>query len=130
MAVSIPSVEIFNTINCQYNFDFSIGFSMKEIPYAGYKTFPIEKGKRQDAEISVCRNYCDNQFYTIQLGKGGITKLFDKALVKDVFNTTAMVADDVHKWDVKPTHEKNKNAVCQAVGKDIIGVAIEILKYF
>ena len=84
---------------------------MKDIPSVGYKTFAIEKGKICDAEISVGANYCDNQFYTVQLGKGGITKLFDKGLVK-------------------PTHEKNKNVVCQAVGMDIIGVAIEILKYF
>jgi alpha-mannosidase len=65
------------------------------MPSIGYKTFNIKKGLRQGAEISVGSNFCDNQFYTIHLGKGGITSLYDKALKKDVFNTTAMVAGDL-----------------------------------
>ncbi|MCG8307359.1 MAG: glycosyl hydrolase-related protein [Cytophagales bacterium] len=70
-------------------------FSMKDMPSIGYKTFLIKKGKRQDAEISVGSNFCDNQFYTIELGQGGITRLYDKALNKEVFNTSAMVAGDL-----------------------------------
>ncbi len=70
-------------------------FSLKDMPSIGYKTFVIKKGKRQATEISVGSNFCENQFYIIHLGKGGITKLFDKELSKDVFNTTAMVAGDL-----------------------------------
>jgi alpha-mannosidase len=43
----------------------------------------------------VGQNYCDNQFYEIRFGQGGITSLFDKALEKDVFNTSRMVAGDL-----------------------------------
>lgn len=70
-------------------------FTLDDIPSIGYKTFVIKKGKRQTADISAGSNFCDNQFYTIQFGKGGITKLFDKELARDVFNTTAMVAGDL-----------------------------------
>ncbi len=70
-------------------------FSLKDMPSIGYKTFTIKKGKRENPEISVGANYCVNEFYNIQLGQGGITRLFDKEFGKDVFNTTAMVAGDL-----------------------------------
>jgi len=70
-------------------------FSLKDMPSIGYKSFAIKKGKQQNIEIKVGANYCDNQFYSIQFGKGGITKLYDKALEKDIFNTSAMVAGDL-----------------------------------
>ncbi len=37
------------------------------------------------------------------------------------------LADDVYKWELK-MEEKNKNAVCQAVGLDMLGAAIKTLK--
>ena len=70
-------------------------FSLKDMPSIGYKTYAIEKGKRQAADISLGANYCDNQFYEIRLGQGGITKLFDKTLNKDVFNTSKIVGGDL-----------------------------------
>jgi len=38
------------------------------------------------------------------------------------------LADDVHTWDLSTMVEKNKNAVCQAVGLDMLGAAIKTLK--
>ncbi|KJF44962.1 glycoside hydrolase family 38 N-terminal domain-containing protein [Draconibacterium sediminis] len=70
-------------------------FNIDEIPSIGYKTFSIKKGKRQTPAITVATNYCDNQFYTMSLGKGGITSLFDKSLNKEVFNTATMAAGDL-----------------------------------
>ncbi len=70
-------------------------FSLKDLPSIGYKTFAIKKGKQPKAKIIVGSNYCENSFYTIQLGRGGIISLFDKTLNKEVFNTTAMVAGDL-----------------------------------
>jgi hypothetical protein len=37
------------------------------------------------------------------------------------------LADEVHKWDLEKMHEKNKNAVCQSVGMDMLGAAIKSL---
>jgi alpha-mannosidase len=70
-------------------------FSLNDMPPIGYKTFTIKKGKRQNPAISAGANYCDNQFFKMKLGKGGITSLFDKTLNKEVFNTTAMVGGDL-----------------------------------
>jgi len=38
------------------------------------------------------------------------------------------LADDVHTWDLSTMVEKNKNAVCQSVGMDMIGAAIKALQ--
>jgi len=70
-------------------------FSLTDMPSIGYKTFTIKKGKPENTEIVAVANYCDNQFYTIEFGQGGITRLFDKALNKEVFNTSAMVGGDL-----------------------------------
>jgi len=70
-------------------------FNIDEIPSIGYKTFSVKKGRGQTPSITVAPNYCDNQFYTMSLGKGGIATLFDKTLNKEIFNTTTMVAGDL-----------------------------------
>lgn len=38
------------------------------------------------------------------------------------------LADDVHAWDLSTMVEENKNAVCQAVGMDMLGAAIKTLQ--
>lgn len=70
-------------------------FSLEDMPSLGYKTFSITKGKEQDHEIRQGSNHCENQYYIMQLGQGGITRLFDKTLQKEVFNTSTMVAGDL-----------------------------------
>jgi alpha-mannosidase len=70
-------------------------FGMNALPSIGYKSYAIKKGKRQTADISAGENYCDNPFYEIQLGQGGITSLFDKELKKQVFNTSRIVGGDL-----------------------------------
>ena len=50
----------------------------------------------------------------------------DKAYVEQ-FRKLWGLADDVHLWDLEKMHEKNKNAVCQAVGLDMLGAAIHTL---
>lgn len=70
-------------------------FSLVDMPSVGYKTFTIKKGKSDSKEITAGSNYCENQFYSVQFGKGGITNLYDKSLKKDIFNTSAMLAGDL-----------------------------------
>ena len=72
-----------------------LAFSFEDMPSIGYKTFSIKKGKKQNLEIKAGANYCENKFYDVQFGKGGITQLFDKILQKDIFNTTRMVGGDM-----------------------------------
>ena len=70
-------------------------FNVKDVPSIGYKTFTIKKGERKNIGIKVGANYCENKFYQVQLGKGGITNLFDKQLQKEIFNTTRMPGGDL-----------------------------------
>lgn len=70
-------------------------FSLSDMPSIGYKTFTIKKGKRNISSINTGSNFCDNQFYTIELGQGGITRLYDKKLKREIFNTTSMLAGDL-----------------------------------
>ncbi|MDE5417409.1 glycosyl hydrolase-related protein [Labilibaculum sp. DW002] len=70
-------------------------FSLSDMPSIGYKTFTIKKGKRNVTSINTGSNFCDNQFYTVELGQGGITRLYDKKLKREIFNTTSMLAGDL-----------------------------------
>jgi hypothetical protein len=67
------------------------------------------------------RNMENNQFqpeYTSEIN--------DKAY-NEQFRKLWGLADEVHLWDLEKMHEKNKNAVCQAVGLDMLGAAIKTL---
>jgi len=50
----------------------------------------------------------------------------DEAYVEQ-FRRLWGLADQVHKWDLETMHEKNRDAVCQAVGLDMLGAAIKTL---
>jgi hypothetical protein len=67
------------------------------------------------------RNKQNNQFqpeYT--------SRQSDEAYVEQ-FSKLWGFADNVHKWDLETMHEKNRDAVCQAVGMDMLGAAIKTL---
>jgi len=70
-------------------------FNVKEMPSIGYKAFSINKGKRTGNDVNAGSNFCHNQFYKIEFGQGGITRLYDKELEKEVFNTSAMLGGDL-----------------------------------
>ena len=68
------------------------------------------------------RNLENNQFqpeYTSEKN--------DKAYV-DQFRNLWGLADNVHRWDLKTMLEDNRDAVCQAVGMDMLGAAIKTLQ--
>ncbi len=50
----------------------------------------------------------------------------DKAYVEQ-FRHLWGLADNVHKWDLEKMHADNRDAVCQAVGLDMLGAAIKTL---
>ena len=64
-------------------------FMADSIPAIGYSTFYLSEKKapvlRNHEAIS---NYCENDYYKVYLGKGGITGLYDKSLGKNILNTT------------------------------------------
>lgn len=66
------------------------------------------------------RNTANNQF------QPEYTTLENDKLYVAQFRQLWGLADDVYKWELK-MEEKNKNAVCQAVGLDMLGAAINTL---
>jgi len=74
----------------------AISFEAVNIPSIGYQTFYLKKGVTpSDPAIKAGSNFCENQFYAIEFGAGGITKLFDKNLNKDILNTTKYAGGDL-----------------------------------
>ncbi|WP_242202030.1 glycoside hydrolase family 38 N-terminal domain-containing protein [Aestuariivivens insulae] len=71
-------------------------FYASEVPSLGYKTYYLKKGKKSiklDAQVSP--NALTNSYYTLHLGVGGITYLFDHDLGKEILNTTRFSGGDV-----------------------------------
>jgi len=64
-------------------------FVAEKVPSLGYKTFYLEKG--QPAEFSdtfqINNTICENQFYKVIFGNGGIKSLFDKELSIELLKT-------------------------------------------
>jgi len=88
--VIIPSKVVFNGVQK------TITFETENIPSIGYQTFYLKKGVApSDQTIKAGSNFCENQFYSIEFGSGGITKLFDKNLNKDILNTTKYAGGDL-----------------------------------
>ena len=74
----------------------SISFETENIPSIGYQTFYLKKGVSPiEPNVNDGSNYYENQFYTIRLGDGGITSLYDKNLGKDILNTTKYAGGDL-----------------------------------
>lgn len=74
----------------------TISFVAENIPSIGYRTFYLKKGVApSDQTIKAGSNFCENQFYTIEFGAGGITSLFDKRLSKDILNTSKFAGGDL-----------------------------------
>ncbi len=71
-------------------------FDTGSIPSAGYKTFFIKKQPVMvNNEINTGSNFCENRFYYMKLGPGGITSLFDKDLGLEVLNTSKFNGGDL-----------------------------------
>ena len=74
----------------------TISFEAEDLPSVGYKTFHLKKGvAKPDQTLKAGSNYYENQFYKIEFGAGGITTLFDKALGKNILNTTKYAGGDL-----------------------------------
>lgn len=71
-------------------------FLADAVPSVGYRTFYISKGREGESRNhTIMSNYCENDYYRIAFGNGGITRLYDKKLGRDVLNTTRFAGGDV-----------------------------------
>ena len=85
----------------QYFDDYSlksckVSFVATEVPSIGYNTFYVEAAKRKsEKKIPAFDPNFENSFYSIRFGKGGIEKLFDKTLGKDVVDDSKFKLGEV-----------------------------------
>ena len=67
----------------------TVSFIASDIPSMGYSTFYTEAAKKKIIpESSVFNPVFENRFFSVRFGKGGIEKLFDKTLGKDVIDAS------------------------------------------
>lgn len=74
----------------------AISFLTKLIPSIGYQTYYLQKAKQKPGtKYTTSSNSYENEFYSIQLGNGGIKSLYDKQLGKEILNTTRFAGGDI-----------------------------------
>jgi alpha-mannosidase len=71
-------------------------FSTDSVPSIGYATYYLSKKDNVNpANHTAMSNYCENAYYKIGLGDGGISTLYDKELQKEILNSTRFAGGDV-----------------------------------
>ncbi|MFV0397134.1 MAG: glycosyl hydrolase-related protein [Bacteroidales bacterium] len=73
-------------------------FHATNIPSMGYRTFRLEKGKKEQtlpSGITVMSNYYENHYYKALLGDGGLISLIDKELNRELLETSKFRGGDV-----------------------------------
>ena len=74
----------------------SVSFIATGVPSVGYITFYAEPLKQIDKPVhSAFSPVFENQFFSVRFGKGGIEKLFDKTLGKDVVDPSKVTLGEV-----------------------------------
>ncbi len=67
----------------------SVSFIASDVPSVGYTTFYAEPSKKPAGiETSLFSRDYENQFFIIRFGKGGIERLYDKSLGKEVIDAS------------------------------------------
>ncbi|NEW83418.1 MAG: alpha-mannosidase [Mariniphaga sp.] len=73
-----------------------ISFIVSDIPSVGYSTYYVKATKEiEKPKTSDFNPDFENQFFSIRFGKGGIEKLFDKKLGKEVIETSKFTLGEV-----------------------------------
>ncbi|MBK9391277.1 MAG: alpha-mannosidase [Bacteroidetes bacterium] len=73
-----------------------VSFIASEVPSVGYKTYYIKQGTGKSlSEVQTGNNFCENSFFRIEFGQGGITELYDKQLKRELLNTTKYAGGDL-----------------------------------
>jgi alpha-mannosidase len=74
----------------------TISFIASDVPSVGYKTFYIEPVKSEVMNEALTFNpQFENSFFSIRFGKGGIERLYDKMLGKEVIDASKFTLGEV-----------------------------------
>ena len=73
-----------------------VSFIASDVASIGYSTFYIKPTKKAETEkVMVFNQDFENKFFSIRFGKGGIEKLYDKKLKKDVIDASKFALGEV-----------------------------------
>lgn len=77
--------------------EYLVSFIAEDLPSLGYKTYYVSKSaKAKDTSKAIGTNtQYDNEFYSLEFGSGGLTRIYDKELGKDLINTEKFQAGEV-----------------------------------
>lgn len=75
-------------------------FIADNVPSVGYKTYKVTSAKKPAGSatpkgVTAGDNYCENQFYRVVLGNGGVTSLVDKSLNRDIVQNEKFACGDI-----------------------------------
>lgn len=71
-------------------------FMADSVPSIGYTTFYLSKKKGPSfSKHTAMQNFCENNFYKIDFGNGGIKNLYDKEIARNLLNTSRFAGGDV-----------------------------------
>lgn len=70
---------------------------MADVPASGYARFRILSGKPElpEGDVHLGDDWCSNAYYDIAFGKGGIVRLYDKQLGKDLVQNEKYALGDI-----------------------------------
>lgn len=73
-----------------------VSFIATDVPSVGYKTFYLEPVKISDKnQLSPFNPDFENRFFSIRFGKGGIERLYDKTLGKEIIDASKFALGEV-----------------------------------
>ena len=73
-----------------------VSFLAMNVSSIGYKTYYLKKGKALPGnEVQAGNNYCENNYFRIEFGPGGVTALYDKQQKRELLNTSKYAGGDL-----------------------------------
>lgn len=74
----------------------TLSFIAEQVPSVGYKTYYLKAGSAKAArKQGAFSKSCENQFYKLKFGNGGLSSVFDKALNRELVDSTKFKAGEV-----------------------------------
>ncbi|WP_455584988.1 glycoside hydrolase family 38 N-terminal domain-containing protein [Bacteroides sp.] len=73
----------------------TLSFTAPNVPSIGYTTVYLKPANKSIAKQLVNNSVIENQYYRVELGKGGVKQIFDKEFNCDLLNTDKFMAGEV-----------------------------------
>jgi alpha-mannosidase len=96
VVVKDPSGKVVNTQKVIREGKSYLAIDVNKLPSIGYTTYSLDQTKKAEEKVvPVISNRIENKYYIVELGKGGINRLYDKELKSELINSTKFSGGDV-----------------------------------